>query len=425
MWFVNGLIGFVTGVVSSAVVAYAFAPDREKRRWRNRLVFWRRARVKLRYIDEDPVSTLADVAQAIGLRDVRFEYLFNDTPLDLGRLKGIYDKTELDFADDIPADLVRQVLADQREQAAKKKQTFDNDGTFSLKGISVSRLEGHGGGRQRIFSFYFQPSDYEHFVFPNLNLEKRYPHPSRGELATLREITGLDRSKLSLDKLASLPYHFKVGTNCVLVTCDGYMVLSVRSARQFVAPGGEDGEMRVHTATAEGMYRSRRTDSESDVLEGGEPNPFATVIRALRDELGLMKGKDFSLGDIGWTALFIDQLRAQPVFAFLLKCKTLSAAAVLRAWEAFPPDLHENESLLLIKWAPDSVVPLLFGERLSEFDYLCSPRDRDKVASSDSERKIVFASNHAAASTLAALVCDFPLDRLEVEAQVIRADRAS
>lgn len=240
-------------------------------------------------------------------------------------------------------------LARVLDEADRRGQTVDNNLSYSLHGLVVAREQDETGARHNVYTLTTRPTDFLHFVFPNLALDE--PIEVQGRATTAREELCLGPERLRLENLPSLRGHFRIGTGAVLITGDNQVVISVRSEHQLIV-GGKS----FHLSTAEGMLRP--VDAE-----GGAPSPFQTCRRALADELGLQSGEHYLLDeDVRCIAIGMDTLRAQPYFVFFVRTPATSFDTVKSLWLLTAPDRHENKDIVGRPWTADTARALSAGQ---------------------------------------------------------------
>ena len=351
----------------------------------------------------DPVNSInknknkLDIKELFNLlkvEDIRPENIFVSTPLK----SASFDSEVRDYNQSLPGDIEK---LKQKEILKKKKyseengMTFDNNASFALRRIDVSRPEGTNGKRNNIYKLILEPTDYYSFVFPNLCLEKAYYNESTQENHTLRDMLSLDKKGLSISTLTNFPsFQFKVGTGTLLVTKDDYLICSVRSKSQFIASKQNNDEMAVHLSAAEGMYRSVNNPLSSDIISEGKPSPFATSARSLNDELNLTK-EHFDIKDICCLGYFLDLKRAQPFFLFYLKID-LTAEEFFSIYSNTSTDIHENDAIFALPKNFDCLKKLFLGVSFSELEAKY-PVIYEDFFKSNNALKVRIASNHAKA----------------------------
>lgn len=163
----------------------------------------------------------------------------------------------------------------------------------------------------------------------------------------------------------------KLGAGVTVVTADGLVLISARSAGTFVASdseGSRGGRVKVHVV-AEGV--------EPHDLEGEGDTPMRTAYRAVRQEYGLDIG---GLDDIVPAALFIDTQRLQPCFAYVAYAQGTAeeiVGALSCASEA---------------WEADEVMGLpLDDESEALIQLLCDTHDQYVLASNHAKAYLYFA----------------------------------
>lgn len=244
--------------------------------------------------------------------------------------------------------LQQDYLHRRRKEAHQQGTTFDNNLSYSLHDIVVSRDQDSEGRRQRIYTLRICPTDYYNFVFPNLILDE--PIIIQKEQTTLRHYLGMEHDKLRLENLSSYACHFKLGAGTVFITKDNRIVFSIRSHRQFVVGG-----TKYHLSAAEGVLRP--VDEEN-----GHFSPFLTSIRALEEELGLERDVDFATSDLRCLGFLIDTLRAQPFFIFYVRSQTIDFDTLKSKWVLEALDRHENLDIIGLPWNVSTAKDILDGK---------------------------------------------------------------
>jgi hypothetical protein len=244
----------------------------------------------------EPVSSIGkrqnklDIKELFDLlkvEDIRPENIFLSSPLKETSFDAEVREYNPTVSENIEQLKLKEIAA-KKEYCEKNGMTFDNNASFALRRIDVSRPEGKNGKRVNIYKLILEHTDYFSFVFPNLCLDKAYYNEETQENHTLRDMLNMDKKALSISAMTDFSNcQFKVGTGTLLVTKDGFLICSVRSKNQFVASKQSNQEIAVHLSSAEGMYRSINNFLSSDVNAEGKPSPFITSARSLTDELNL------------------------------------------------------------------------------------------------------------------------------------------
>ncbi len=213
----------------------------------------------------------------------------------------------------------------------------------------MTRAQREQGARHRVYNLTTRPTDFYSFVFPNLALDE--PIQVEGRETTARAALGLSPEQLHIDNLPNLACHFRIGVGAVLITSDNQVVVSIRSQHQLIAGG-----MRYHLSAAVGMLRPV---DERD----GEPSPFLTCTRALKDELGLRDGEHFDMeADVRCIAIGMDVLRAQPYFLFFVRTPSTPFMSIRKQWQLEAEDRHENRDVVGLPWTAEVARSLAAGE---------------------------------------------------------------
>lgn len=233
------------------------------------------------------------------------------------------------------------------KNAIEKNQTLDNNLSYSFSGLSVSREQDELGHRHNIYRMSMRPTDYFHFVFPNLALDETIT--LEGAVTTPRRYLKMDHSALRLENLHTFPIHYKVGTGVIFITSDNQVVISIRSSLQFVVGG-----TAFHLSGAEGMLRPV---DEKD----GIPSPFLTASRALKDELGLDPDEDYRMQDLCCIGIMLDTRRAQPFCMFYIESQQITFKELKQKWLLEAVDRHENRDIIGRGWNKQIANDLIDG----------------------------------------------------------------
>lgn len=324
------------------------------------------------------------------VQDIVVEKVFNE-PIGPERLKSeLIDS--VDTLEPYLNELFEKEIRKRKSECSVQGITFDNNGSFSLYRVDVERPEGEDGKRANVYKLIMKDTDYYRFVFPNLSLDNEYYNPQVQEMQLLRDITGLHKNRLSFENIPSLgPYHFKLGTGTILVTKDNYVIASIRSKKQLVARDVNEALLPVHLSTAEGMYRSVKNYSSSDLVDGS-PNPFATVYRSLTDELNIEQ-ELVDKSRIKCLGFFMDTSRAQPFFVFYYK-SALTKKEVFDCYTDSPQDVHENGAIIALKWEKENLLKIFDNPMLNELAY-DKPDCCRQFYETNFHRRLTIASNHA------------------------------
>lgn len=393
------VLGFIL-----AVLAIFFVDPKEA--WGN-LKAWFAPVIKiLQYRHLVDSRSAQDFFERLKIEGIKVENLFIANPLTVKRLKSKFVDKQLDYPEKIKKIFIQQI-EDKKVIAARDGKTLDNNASYSLHRIDVSRPEGVRGARENIYTLICYPTDYEHFIFPNLVLDEQVLCELSQEKNSIRNITGLRKEALFIANIGNLePYHFRIGTGSVLLTNDGYVIASVRSRKQFVAGDVGDNNIQVHLSTAEGMFRSTKENIESDLIDG-EPNPFATSIRSFDKELNLKAQHGITPEGLRCLGYFMDKTRAEVFFLFLLKSTTLSLSDVFSLLGDPSTDIQENDWVIGLKWNPTNVLKLFNNDLVTSFDYAVPSRVKEEFEYSTAGKRIRLASNHAQAGFAVAALYDF------------------
>ncbi|MGO2012977.1 MAG: hypothetical protein ACTJH9_13575 [Pseudoalteromonas sp.] len=337
------------------------------------------------------IRTLFDLLK---VEDIRQENIFTKKTLKKDSFDADVLSYEYKFTEELQK-IKDDEIKSKLDYAQKNGITLDNNASFALRRIDVSRPEGKDGKRHNVYKLMMERTDYHSFVFPNLCLDKLYYNEATQENHSLRDRLSLEQELLSISNLTDLPQcQFKIGTGTLLVTKDGFLICSVRSKNQLVAGKQDKNEITVHLSAAEGMYRSVNNPSSGDVDTNGKPSPFITSSRSIIDELNLRE-EDFNAEDIECLGYFMDLKRAQPFFLFYLKVN-LSVDDFFAIYSNTSTDIHENEAIFALPKNFDNLKGLFTGKRISDVGAKY-PKIYDDFFSVRSSYKIRIASNHAKA----------------------------
>ena len=284
-----------------------------------------------------------------------------------------------------------KIISETEALAIKDGLTFDNNASFALQRIDIKRPEGTSGERENVYKIITKKTDFFSFVFPNLVLDREVYNENTQENDSVRNIVGLQKSKITFDNLIQFPqYSFKIGVGTLLISSDNYIVCSIRSKKQFIASANFQEDPLIHLSAAEGMFRSSIDYEKSDMIDG-QPNPFATCYRSITDELNIPVNlvKD-NVRSIGY---FLDLKRAQPFFIFYCKAES-KIDHLLSYYNDVPKDIHENNAIFAIKWNIENIISLFKKVTLKELNPIFPDIFSDYVKS-HMETNVKIASNHA------------------------------
>jgi len=293
------------------------------------------------------------------------------------------------------SDLKYTYLQEEIEKARQKNQNIDNNLSYSLDSVGSERVL-RDNVRIHNLILKFSPTDFYKFVMINLALDKPILERGSGDKVSIRDAYRLSANEIDPDHLEKLPVHLRFGTNTVVVTKENMIVLSARSGRQYIVPGGSNDFWNTHISVAEGMLRP------TDQNQKGRPDPFSTVIRGLKDELSLKADIDFSKNDIKFLALYLDIKRLQPIGVFLLKIEMPFEKIVERRPVA--PDRTENKFLFPLPFHTKDVYKLLKNECCYQYGPL--------------NKKCYMVSNQARASLSLSLFYDYSLEEIMKDFEV-------
>jgi len=271
------------------------------------------------------------------------------------QMVGVYDDTPLP---ELPASLHPardRFLTALKPRAEATGKTCDNNLSYSLARIDVTRPQGGAElERKTVYRLVFRPTDYFHFQFPNNSLDDTIE--VNGRETTARAELGLNAEELSLERLQTAKCHFKLGTGTVIITKPDtpggpeHVVVSIRSYRQLMV--GRAQGASYHLSAAEGMLRP--ADGPD-----GNPTPFRTAARSLKEELGLIPGRHFEESELRCLGVYLDTKRAQP-FVLMFVRVPLTFEEVRARWKQ-APHRHENEKVLGLPWTQENAHSLCTG----------------------------------------------------------------
>ena len=378
-----GIIASLLGIIAFFAVAPKDVAKNFKRWFVVPFSLLKQRKVKL---------SIQELFAALNVEDIRIENIFTTNPLK----SDCFDSEVVDFNgklhDEIESIKIKEIK-EKRVLASKNGMTFDNNASFALRRIDVSRPEGENGKRKNIYKLILEPTDYYSFVFPNLCLDKRYYNEHTQEHHLLRESLSLYKERLSISTLIDHPNtQFKIGTGTLAVTSDRYLICSVRSRNQFVATKQDSNELSIHLSTAEGMYRSVNNKLSSDCFQDGKPSPFITSLRSLKDELNLDE-EHLTINDISCFGYFLDLKRSQPFFLFFTKLR-MAIDEFFSIYSNTSMDIHENEAIFALPIEFSSIKKLFNNSRMAELEAMY-PEAYNDFFQINGTSKIRIASNHA------------------------------
>ncbi len=335
---------------------------------------------------------LTSLFDALGIEDMRIEKSFIGKPAGLDSFDAEVIEHE-PIVSPYVQKLRARTIQEEENFAKKNGKTFDNNGTYALRRVDVSRPEGVDGKRHNVHKLLLEKSSFYNFVFPNLCLDKLYPTESGQEEISLRKILSMEKSDLSIATLTDHPNcQFPIGVGTLVVTQDNYLVCTARSRHEYIAGKLSENEVAVHLSTAEGMYRSEKDPASGDCLPDGRPSPFVTSMRSLDDELNL-QGNVIDIANILCLGYFFDTKRAQPLFIFHVK-PNISSKDLFSMYSETSRDAHENEAIFAIPCRLDAIRKLFEGVRLAELPAIY-PSACDDFFKTKSSATVRLASNHA------------------------------
>ncbi|WP_461536804.1 hypothetical protein [Spongorhabdus nitratireducens] len=378
-----GIIGSIFGIIAF----FAIAPRDVK----NNVKAWFVEPIQKVNRDKNAIS-LNECFQILSVDDIRIENSFIEKPLNYKRFDSEIISYNCRLPDQIEH-LKSNEIKERQEDASKRGITLDNNASFALRRIDVSRPEGKNGKRENNYKLILEPTKYFDFVFPNLCLEKRFYNEDTQEKHTLRELLSLDKRKLSISSLEDFPFcQFKVGTGTLVITSDNYVICSVRSRRQLVARKQKQNELYIHLSAAEGMYRSELKHESSDCFEDQVITPFATASRSLLDEINIDKDL-YNIEKIECQGYFFDLKRAQPFFLFSLNLE-MTSEEFFEHYSNTSVDIHENDAIFAI---PVNLKNIKYLFDNASFNILDAkyPQIYNDYFSINSSSQVKLASNHA------------------------------
>lgn len=337
---------------------------------------------------------IKELFDLLKVEDIRPENIFISPPLKEASFDSEVREYKSTTTETIEKLKIKEIST-KKKHSEKNGITFDNNASFALRRIDISRPEGENGKRKNTYKLILEPTDYYSFAFPNLCLDKAYYNEATQENHILRDMLDMDKKTLSISAITNLTNcQFKVGTGTLLITRDRYLICSVRSKNQFIASKQRNQEIAVHLSAAEGMYRSLNNPLSSDVTSEGKPSPFVTSARSLTDELNLGE-EHFNKEDICCLGYFMDLKRAQPFFLFYLEID-LTVGEFFSIYSNTSTDIHENEAIFALPNKFDNLKQLFLG---APFDALGAkfPAMYNDFFECNSATKVRIASNHAQA----------------------------
>ncbi len=185
--------------------------------------------------------------------------------------RGCYKPSEIHcFYDDTPIQLPpefdrmkKELIHDLEEKKAKGETKLPyNSAMYKLKEFDVGYREVVDGKEIPVLRLKFGPTDYFTQMVTDLNIG----NPIRERYAKSAFIT-----EHPVPEFSTI-----LGINLNLITKDGYLILTERSSRAFVAGG------RLHTSVGENLLRPQ------DAGSFGSPDPFYCALRGAQEELGLI-----------------------------------------------------------------------------------------------------------------------------------------
>ncbi len=130
-----------------------------------------------------------------------------------------------------------------------------------------------------------------------------------------------------------------LGVNLSIITKDGYLIITERSLRSFVAGG------RLHTSVGENLLRA------IDAGQSEAPDPFYCAIRGAKEELGItLNQEDLTFN----TFTVIPDFCQYSLLSTIQISETRAEIEELRQFTV-PTDKWENHRLLFYPHTPDSI----------------------------------------------------------------------
>jgi hypothetical protein len=182
---------------------------------------------------------------------------------------------------------------------------------------------------------WFRPSDYYTFQATNISLND----------PLLRE-----KYLKNTDWYETVPYFsHSFGTSLVVITSDGYTLLTQRSSRQ----GSNAGYYSI--SANEGLSRllDRGTTSEA-------PDLYRCALRGCAEELGLHEPADFSISDITFLSFEVDTQYALWGLLGMVKVQR-TIAQILENWQRGVKDKMENKKLFPVLFTPQDTCSFVFS----------------------------------------------------------------
>lgn len=241
------------------------------------------------------------------------------------------------IAAQLPEELQARRDAFQQEQEQKRTQGlpfFWNGNIYSIDRFVIGR---EPANEEMTLDIWFRPSDYYTFQATNMSLDdqdlrQRY----LGE---------------NVDWYETVP-HFShsFGTSLVVVTSDGYALLTQRSSRQ----GSNAGYYSI--SANEGLSRplDRGIDSEA-------PDVYRCAIRGMSEELGLHAPDDFSPDDILFLTFEVDtQYALWGVLGMARIRRTVEELRDIR--QSRVKDKIENQQIIPVPFTPEDICSFVFSQ---------------------------------------------------------------
>ena len=232
---------------------------------------------------------------------------------------------------------VRKLL----EQSEKKRFKFFND--------TLARLDCFRQNQNGKLSIVFSKTTYFHFAALNKCLDE----PISGEKhASLRSF--LQENPAELEK-SKLPNPLGVIVSLILEP-EMKIVLAKRSTRNFEGSGVMSTPIGGSLSLGSG-----------DVDDSGIPNPFKTVVREAKEEIGI----DLSETQITFFGLGRDLLTLKPELLGEVRIN-LTEKELRQIWQNKPIDWWEAEEKIFVDLSPEKLSPYLKDYNWSAAGWACT-----------------------------------------------------
>ncbi len=238
------------------------------------------------------------------------------------------------FAEELPDELQARRHRIRQEQEQKKEQGlpfFWNGEIYSLDRFVIGR---EPINEDMTLDLWFRPSDYYTFLATNISLNE----------PLLRE-----KYLKNIDWYETIPYFsHSFGTSLVVITSDGYTLLTQRSSRQ----GSNAGYYSI--SANEGLSRPLDRGIRSEA-----PDLYRCALRGLAEELGLHEPTDFSVSDITFLSFEVDTQYALWGILGMVKVQR-TIAQILENRHRGVKDKMENKKVFPMPFTPQDACSFVF-----------------------------------------------------------------